>query len=40
MYYAEKAQAIINMTYANPSYDVQEVVNMNKVTIRYGERTI
>lgn len=37
---AEKAQAIINMTYANPSYDVQEVVNMNKVTIRYGERTI
>ena len=37
---AEKAQAIINMTYANPSNDVQEVVNMNKVTIRYSERTI
>lgn len=37
---ADKAQAIVHMPYANPSYQVQEVVQMHNVTIRYGARTI
>lgn len=36
----EKAQAIINLPYKSTDYDTQEVVKMNKVSIRYGKRTI
>lgn len=36
----EKEQAIVDLPYKSNDYDTQEVVKMNKVSIRYGERTI
>lgn len=36
----EKAQAIVNLPYNAQEYHSQEVIKMNKVSIRYGERTI
>jgi molybdate transport system ATP-binding protein len=36
----EKRQEIINLPYTNKEYDTNEVVKMNKVSIRYGKRTI
>lgn len=36
----EKATAIVNMPYKKTEYHSDEVVNMRKVSIRYGERTI
>lgn len=36
----EKEQAIINLPYKSTDYETHEVVKMNKVSIRYGERTI
>lgn len=33
-------QAIIDLPYSNREYHNQEVVKMNKVSIRYGRRTI
>jgi len=36
----EKEQAIINLPYKSTDYNTKEVVKMNKVSIRYGERTI
>lgn len=36
----EKRKAIKSLPYSNMAYDVCDVVQMNKVTIRYGERTI
>jgi molybdate transport system ATP-binding protein len=37
---AELRQAIIDLPYKEKEYHSDEVVNMNKVSIRYGERTI
>jgi molybdate transport system ATP-binding protein len=37
---AELRQAIIDLPYKDKEYHSDEVVNMNKVSIRYGERTI
>jgi molybdate transport system ATP-binding protein len=37
---SEKAQAIIDLPYNNNEYHTKEVVKMNKVSIRYGSRTI
>ena len=36
----ERAQAIIDLPYKTEEYHTQEVVKMNKVSIRYGKRTI
>ena len=36
----EKRQAILNLPYKEKEYHADEVVSMNKVSIRYGERTI
>lgn len=36
----EKRQEIINLPYTNKEYDTNEVVKMNKVSIKYGKRTI
>lgn len=36
----ENEQAIINLPYKNNDYNAKEVVNMKKVSIRYGKRTI
>lgn len=36
----EKEQAIINLPYKTTDYNTEEVVKMNKVSIRYGKRTI
>ncbi len=36
----EKRQAILNLPYHDNDYDCQRVVDMHKVSIRYGERTI
>lgn len=36
----DKRQAIINLPYINSDYNTQKVVEMHKVCIRYGERTI
>ena len=36
----ELEQAIINLPYSDREYHTEEVVKMNKVSIRYGERTI
>lgn len=35
-----KEQAIIDLPYKDGEYNANEVVNMNKVSIRYGKRTI
>lgn len=37
---AEKEQAILQHPYKNTEYHAREVVKMNAVTIRYGQRTI
>lgn len=36
----ETRRAIIDLPYANDLYEAQEVVNLNHVSIRYGDRTI
>ena len=36
----EKQEAILSLPYHDNDYDCQRVVDMKKVTIRYGERTI
>ena len=36
----EKEQQILNLPYSDRQYVSEEVVSMNKVSIRYGERTI
>ncbi len=36
----EKAQAIVALPYSESEYASQEVIRMDKVSIRYGERTI
>ncbi len=36
----EKRQAILHLPYHDNDYDCQRVVDMHKVSIRYGERTI
>ena len=36
----ERAQAILSLPYKTEEYHTQEVVKMNKVSIRYGKRTI
>ena len=36
----EKRQAILNLPHEGKEYCAEEVVNMNKVSIRYGDRTI
>ena len=36
----EKEQAIVNLPYKNNEYHTHEVVKMNNVSIRYGDRTI
>ncbi len=36
----QKEQEIINLPYSNKEYDADEVVKMNKVSIKYGKRTI
>lgn len=36
----EKEQAIINLPYNDNNYHTAEIVKMNKVSIRYGKRTI
>lgn len=37
---AEKEQAILDLPYSDRDYHAEEVIKMNKVCIRYGERTI
>lgn len=37
---AEKEQAILDLPYSDRDYRAEEVIKMNKVCIRYGERTI
>lgn len=37
---AEDEKTIISLPYSNDDYEATEVVKMNKVSIRYGERTI
>ena len=36
----EKREAILSLPYTDNDYDCQHVIDMKKVTIRYGERTI
>jgi molybdate transport system ATP-binding protein len=36
----EKREAILSLPYTDDDYDCQHVIDMKKVTIRYGERTI
>ena len=36
----EKTESILHLPYHNQEYDAREVIRMNKVCIRYGERTI
>lgn len=36
----EKYEAILSLPYSDKDYDCQHVIDMKKVTIRYGERTI
>ena len=36
----EKCEAILSLPYTDNDYDCQHVIDMKKVTIRYGERTI
>ena len=36
----EKRQTILSLPYSNREYSATEVVKMNKVSIRYGKRTI
>jgi molybdate transport system ATP-binding protein len=36
----EKREAILSLLYTDNDYDCQHVIDMKKVTIRYGERTI
>ena len=36
----EKREAILSLPYTDEDYDCQHVIDMKKVTIRYGERTI
>lgn len=36
----EKEQAILDLPYTQKEYHTQEIVKMNKVSIRYGKRTI
>lgn len=36
----EKEEAIINLPYTNDEYHSEEIVNLNKVSIKYGDRTI